>query len=69
LGKSGTGNIIFYHSKSNISIVLPAGKYQLNYINPKTGEMKTVSSKLKIDGSYSFETEKNQEGIYWFKLL
>ncbi len=69
LGKSDTGNIIFYHSKSNISIELPAGKYQLNYINPKTGEMKTISSKLKIDGSYSFETEKNQEGIYWFKLL
>jgi hypothetical protein len=69
LVKSGTGNIIFYHCLSNITIDIPAGRYELNYINPKTGERKVVTSKLKVDGSYSFDTEKNQSGIYWFRAL
>jgi hypothetical protein len=69
LVKSGTGNIIFYHSVSNFTMDIPVGKYELNYINPSTGERTVISSKLKIDGGYSFDTQKNKSGVYWFKTL
>jgi hypothetical protein len=69
LVKSDTGSIIFYHKVSDFTINLPAGKYEVNFINTKTGQKTILSRKLTINGGYTFDKEKSSEGVYWFRLI
>jgi hypothetical protein len=69
LVKSDTGSIIFYHKVSDFTINLPAGKYEVNFINTKTGQKTVLSKKLTINGGYAFDKEKSSEGVYWFRLI
>lgn len=69
LGKSDIGSIIYSHSEAEIPVQLPAGKYILKSINPKTGEITLISKRLNIKDVYVLKTRENTSCIYWFHRI
>lgn len=66
LGKIGIGTIIYSKSEANIPLQLASGTYVLKYINPSSGKIETINSKLKVNTLYNFTPPKGKSGIYWF---
>ena len=69
LVKSGTGIIIFTQSKSEIPIQLEQGKYQLKYIDSKSGIISLLNKSVKGDQIFNLNVEKSGTGVYWFQKL
>lgn len=69
LVKSDTGCIIYSHSEAEIPIHLPAGKYRLTSVDPKTGELSVIDKKLNIKDIYKLRTDGNKDCIYWFHRI
>jgi hypothetical protein len=63
------GSIIFSHKISIIPIELPDGKYELNFVDSKTGVSKTLHAKINVKGVYKLDTKDNPVGLYWFRKL
>ncbi|MDD4968821.1 MAG: DUF6298 domain-containing protein [Paludibacter sp.] len=69
LVKSGTGIIIFTQSKSEIPIQLETGKYQLKYIDSKTGEATVLNKLINGNQVFNLKADKAGSGAYWFQKL
>ena len=69
LVKSGTGIIIFAQSKSDIPIQLEAGKYQLKYIDGKTGMTTLLNKSIPGNQVYNLTADKAGNGAYWIQKL
>ena len=67
IGKSGIGIIIFSQSKSEITIAIDPGKYNMWVVNTKTGDMELVHKTLKGGRAYSFQADENK--VYWFQVV
>jgi hypothetical protein len=69
LVKSGTGIIIFSQSKSEIPVQLEKGKYQLKYIDSKTGEMTTLNKTISGNQPFDFKVVTTKTGVYWLQKI
>jgi len=67
LVKSGTGIIIFSQTQTEIPIQLEAGKYELKYIDSKSGQMTVLSKTLKGGQLFQLKVSSEKVGAYWFK--
>ncbi len=67
LVKSGLGIIIFSQSQMNIPVQLESGKYQLKFIDGKTGEMTVLVKLLNGSQLYDLKVPSGNAGIYWFQ--
>jgi len=69
LVKSGIGNIIFAQSKSEIPIQLEAGKYQLKYIDGKTGLTTLLNKSIPGNQVFILSADRAGNGAYWIQKL
>ena len=67
LVKSGLGIIIFSQSQMDIPVQLESGKYQLKFIDGKTGEMTVLIKLLNGSQLYDLIVPTGNAGIYWFQ--
>jgi hypothetical protein len=67
LVKSGTGIIIFAQSKSIIPIQLEQGKYQLKYIDSKSGMISIVNKSINGNLIFNLNATAPRTGVYWFQ--
>jgi len=69
LVKSGTGSIIYPQSESDIPVQLEAGKYQLKFVDGKTGEITVLNKSINGNQLYGLKVDAAKNGAYWFKKL
>lgn len=69
LGKTGIGVIIYAQSETTIPVVLEAGKYELKYVNPKTGNVELVTRSVKGGQTFELSVNKEKTGAYWFRKI
>ena len=69
LVKSGTGSIIYPQSVSDIPVQLEAGKYQLKFVDGKTGEITVLNKSINGNQLYGLKVDTAKNGAYWFKKL
>ena len=69
LVKSGTGIIIFAQSKSEIPIQLEPGKYQLKYIDGKTGMTSVLNKVIQGNQVFNLNADRAGNGAYWVQKL
>ncbi len=69
LVKSGTGIIIFAQSKSDIPVQLEKGKYQLKYIEPKSGGITVLNKAITANQPIDFKVEATKTGVYWLQKI
>ena len=67
--KSGTGIIIYSKSKSEITISIPAGKYRISYVNPRSGEITTLVKTTSVKAGNPLKLPSGNEGVYWIRNL
>lgn len=67
LVKSGIGSIIYPQSVSDIPVQLEAGKYQLKFVDGKTGEIITLNNSINGSQLYNLKVDAAKSGAYWFK--
>ena len=67
LVKSGLGIIIFSQSENTIPVQLESGKYDLKFINVKTGEEKTLTKTINGAQLYQLKVSQTAAGVYWFQ--
>jgi len=69
LGKSGLGIIIYSQSQIEIPVQLESGKYDLKFIDSKTGEISVLIKTLKGGQLFKLKINTGKVGAYWFKKL
>ena len=69
LVKSGTGIIIFAQSKSDIPVQLDSGKYQLKYIDTKTGAISLLNNSISGNQVFNLKADTMKTGVYWFQKI
>lgn len=69
LVKSGTGIIIYSHSKSEIPIHLEHGKYILKYTDSNSEKMLTINKSIKGGKVFNLSVSQANAGIYWFQKI
>jgi len=67
LVKSGTGIVIYPQSGFDIPVQLEAGKYQLKFVDSKTGEVITLNKSISGNQVYGLKVNAGQNGAFWFK--
>ena len=69
LGKSGLGIIIYSQSQIEIPVQLESGKYDLKFIDSKTGEISVLIKTLKGGQLFKLKIKTGKTGAYWFQKL
>ena len=65
---SGENGVVVYTQKGgNIELSLPAGVYEVKYIQPRSGQVTLLTKKVKVDGAYTLNAEK--AGAYWLQRI
>ena len=67
--KSGTGIIIFSQLKSIIPIQLEQGKYQLKYIDSRSGMISVVNKSINGNLIFNLNADTPGTGVYWFQKI
>lgn len=69
LVKNGTGIIIYSQSDLKIPVELEAGKYELSFVDARSGKMTRVVKSLRGGKIYDLVTSAKSPGAWWFKKL
>ncbi len=61
------GAVVYTQKGGNIELSLPAGVYEVKYIQPRSGQVTLLTKKVKVDGAYTLNAEK--AGAYWLQRI
>ncbi len=61
------GAVVYTQKVGQISVELSAGTYAVKYIEPKSGDVSTLTKKVQVNGTYSLNADK--AGAYWLQRL
>lgn len=68
IGATGVGYVVYQHGEGGVQVDIEAGKYRLNTINTKTGEVTTLKKSMTLTNHYLTEVNaKNQ--VFWLERL
>ena len=65
IGKTGIGCLIYSKITQEIPLKLAKGTYTLKMIDMRTGEVKILNKKLRINDLYILKTSNDEGKVYW----
>ena len=68
LGAAKTGYVVYTHTDKPVTVDIATGKYRLNSIDIRTGNVKTVKKNVISTGKYVLE-HSGKDRVYWLERI